>query len=286
MTVDVTSADCLGQRSHICDHGIATVPDTDVHHAAAIVDKTIVGQYLCHRRPTAGPSVGKEPVIGSTCRVFQRPRLRVQFVKPSECGVEVCLVEDFDAAEPVTFDGENVDHLPLGVKALWRGPFHRGGDDGSEFAQPMHSLYADPDVRSEVPHGTNRCSHINLIDRYARSMIYVHRIRRRRGEFVLIERGVGPCNHRPRMRVGGRFADEVAGIEFREGSAEVVGVEHDVCGYLVVGVDLGDAQHLETEIPVLQLAIREVDTSKREALPADRNDSRSSVRPSRKGSHV
>jgi len=68
------------------------------------------------------------------CRVFQSRHLRVQFFKPGKGGIEVFLVEDFEMADQVTFDGENADHLPLGVKSLWRCSFHRLGDDGSEFA--------------------------------------------------------------------------------------------------------------------------------------------------------
>ena len=89
---------------------------------------------LGHRGPVAGLEVGQEAVISLGCRVFQPRRLRVQFVKSGERGVEVCLVEDFDAAEQVAFDCENVDHPPLGIKALWRGPFQHLGRDGSEFA--------------------------------------------------------------------------------------------------------------------------------------------------------
>ena len=41
------------------------------------------------------------------------------------------------------------------------------------------------------------------------------------------ERREGTYDHRPRMRVSGRFAGEVSGIEFLEGSLEVVEVERD-----------------------------------------------------------
>ena len=95
-----------------------------------------------------------------------------------------------------------VDHPPLGVKALLRGPFQHLGDDGSEFVEPMHGLDVDAEVRSDVPHGTKSCGQISPLDRYERSMIDVNRIRSRRGKFVPIERGVGPCNHRPRVARG------------------------------------------------------------------------------------
>ena len=57
------------------------------------------------------------------CRVFRPWRLRLQFLKSGERGVEVCLVEYFAAADQVAFDRENADRAPLGVEALLRGPF-------------------------------------------------------------------------------------------------------------------------------------------------------------------
>ena len=42
-----------------------------------------------------------------------------------------------------------------------------------------------------------------------------------------VERGVGARDDRPRVRVGGRFAGEVAGIELLEGGVDVVEVERD-----------------------------------------------------------
>ncbi len=42
----------------------------------------------------------------SACRVFQPRHLRVQLVEAGERGVEVRLVEDFAAVDPVVFDGQ------------------------------------------------------------------------------------------------------------------------------------------------------------------------------------
>ena len=64
--------------------------------------------------------------------------------------VEVGLVENLEAADQVAFDREDVDHPPLGVEALWRGPVRRVGDDRSEVAKPMHGLDVDVDVGDEV----------------------------------------------------------------------------------------------------------------------------------------
>ena len=42
-----------------------------------------------------------------------------------------------------------------------------------------------------------------------------------------VERGVAAVMSRPRVRVGGRLAGEVAGVEFLEGGVDVVEVERD-----------------------------------------------------------
>ena len=105
----------------------------------------------------------------SSARAFGLPRfpaaaLRLQFFEAGERGVEVCLVEYFAAAEEVTLDRENLDHSPLGVKALLRGPLQRLGHDGSDFAEPMHRLDVDVDVRGEVQHDVHSRGQINPLD--------------------------------------------------------------------------------------------------------------------------
>ena len=102
-------------------------------------------------------------------------------------------------------------------------------------------------VRSHV--GADVCGQITRLDRCERPMVDVDPVRRRRGEFVSVERGVGPCDDRPCVRVGGRFAGEVPGVELLEGGVDVVEVEHDARRDPVVGVDLDDAEHLDGETP-------------------------------------
>jgi hypothetical protein len=83
----------VGQGSQICDYDIAAFPESDIHHAVAIFDEGVVGQYLGHRRPVTGPEVRKKAFLCSTCSVFKSPRLRVQLLEVGERGVEVFLVE-------------------------------------------------------------------------------------------------------------------------------------------------------------------------------------------------
>ena len=67
-----------------------------------------------------------------------------------------------------------------------------------------------------------------------------------------------PDDDRPRVRVGGRFAGEVAGVELLEGGVDVVGVELDGRRDPVVGVDLDDVEHLGVD---LAAAHKETDTT-------------------------
>lgn len=85
--------EALGECSHICHHGIATIPETDIHHSTSIIDETVRGQDLGYRRPIVGARAVKEPVFCAACRVLQPPRLAVQLIEPRERGVEVGLVE-------------------------------------------------------------------------------------------------------------------------------------------------------------------------------------------------
>ena len=59
-----------------------------------------------------------------------------------------------------------------------------------------------------------------------------------------VVRGLDLRNGRPYVRVGGRFAGEVPGVEFRDGGVDVVDVKPDVRHDPVVGVDLNDAEQL------------------------------------------
>ncbi len=93
-----------------------------------------------------------------------------------------------------------------------------------------------------------------------------------------VERGVGPRDDRPRVRVGGRFAREVPSVELREGGVDVVEVERDACRDPLVGVDLDDAERLGVERLGSLVAAREATTTEDEALAAGRNDGRRDVR--------
>ena len=154
MTVDVTFVEPeVGDRSHVRDFGIPTASDARVHDPTAIIGDNVVGQYLGQRVPVAGREVRPEALGHLACRVFQPRRRPTELVEPRKRGVDVCLVEHLAAVDQVAFDRQKVDHPPLGVEALLRGPMCRLGDDRSEVAQPMHSLDVDLDVRRVVPGG-------------------------------------------------------------------------------------------------------------------------------------
>ncbi len=144
----------------------------------------------------------------------------MKFVKAGERGVQVCLVEKFVAADSIAFDSDKVNHSPLGGEAFWRGPIRRIGDDRAEAAEPMHRLDAGAEVRREVPNGAYGCRQVTRVDRGERPVVDDDPVCRRK--FVPVERGGGPRDDRPRVRVGGRFTGEVPSIEFFEGSVDVV----------------------------------------------------------------
>ena len=257
----------------------ATVSDPDVHDPTAIVDGKVVGQYLRHRVPVAGREVSHEAVVYLACGVLQPWRRAAEFVEPRERGVEVCLVEHLAAIDQVAFDRRDVDHPPLGLEALLRGPVRHVGDDRSEVAQPMHSLDVDAEVRREVPawRGCMRSGHrARMLTARRWSMFTQSGVVA--GSSCRLSCGVCPRDDRPRVCVGGRFAGEVSGVELLEGGVDVVGVERDERRDPLVGVDLDDAEHLGVERLGPLVAAREAGTTEGEALPAGRNDGRRHVR--------
>ena len=159
------------------------------------------------------------------CRVFQPRRRPAELVEPRERGVDVCLVEQFDAVDQVAIDGGKDDLSPLGFEAVLRGPADRLGEDRSEVAQLMHSLDVDDDVRCEVPRGTHVCGQVAGRERSRSPVIDVHPVRHQLGHFAPVGCGKGLRDDRPRVRVGGRFAGEVPGVELLEGGVDVVEVE-------------------------------------------------------------
>ena len=64
------------------------------------------------------------------------------------------------------------------------------GDDCSEVAQPMHGLDVELRVRREVPRGTEICDHVARRERCQPPVVDVDQVRRRRRQFVPVERGV------------------------------------------------------------------------------------------------
>ena len=96
--------------------------------------------------------------------------------------------------------------------------------------------------------GADVCGHVAGRERSPAPVVDVHPVRRRRGEFVPVERGVGPADDRPRVRVRRRFAGEVSGVELLDGGVDVVEVEHDERRDPLVGVDLDDVEHLGVEL--------------------------------------
>ena len=86
----------VGGLTQFRNHDITTRPQPGIHHATAIVAKTVVGQNVGHRRPVLGAQVRKEAFGRLACGVLKPPCLQVQLVEPGERGVEVFLIEQLD----------------------------------------------------------------------------------------------------------------------------------------------------------------------------------------------
>ena len=76
---------------------------------------------LRHGVPVAGREVRPEAFDHSARRVFQPRRRPAELVEARERGVEVGLVEYFEAVDQVAFDRQKYDRPPLGFEALLRG---------------------------------------------------------------------------------------------------------------------------------------------------------------------
>src|ERR1700733_3957046 len=110
------------------------------------------------------------------------------------------------------------------------------GDDRSKVVEPMHRLDMDAEVWREVPNGADGRGHVAGLERCTLPVIDGDPVRR--GNFVPVERGVATSDNRPWVRVSGRFAGEVSGIELGEGGVDVVRVERDKRDHPLVVVDL------------------------------------------------
>ncbi len=89
----------------------------------------------------------------------------------------------------------------------------------------MHCLDVDLDVLVEIPAGPEVFETFTGCKRCHPAVVDAHHVRRCRREFAPIVRNVCIRNHRPGIRVRGRFASEIAGVELFEGGVDVVGVE-------------------------------------------------------------
>src|ERR1700730_1231942 len=171
----------------------------------------------------------------------------MQFLKAGERGVEVCLVEELEPGDQVAFKCEKGDLAPFESGGLVGGPSNYFCDDHPMVAQPVHSFEVPLDVRGDAIGSTYVRGYVTRRERYSPTVVDVHTVRRRRGDFVSVVRGLDLRNGRPYVRVGARFACEVSSIEFLEGGVEVVEVERDVGYHPLIDVDLEYAQRLTVE---------------------------------------
>src|SRR5947209_14472361 len=168
---------------------------------------------------------------------------------------------------------QDVDSPPFGVEALLGRPVRRPGDKGAEVRQPVYRLDVHLDVRCDVPRGMDVRDHVGF-ESYPAPVIDVQAVRRRRWNLATIERGIRARNHRPRVRVRGGFAGQVARVKLLECGVDVVAVEYDDGVDPVVGVDRDDAEHLSNDLTGPRATHRGTNANKREVWPAARDDGR------------
>src|ERR1700733_4203828 len=143
------------------------------------------------------------------------------------------------------------------------------GYDRSENIWPMHRFDVDLEVWREVPNGAERRGH--GAGRKRGSSPVVDGAPIPCGEFLPVERGVVTRDHRPCVSVGGRFAGEIAGFKFVEGSVDVVGLEHDGGRNSVVVVDLDSRERRNGKRLWCPVSACQRETNEREALSAGRD---------------
>ncbi len=152
----------------------------------------------------------------------------------------------------------------------------RIGANRSQIVQPVDNLGVGPDGLVDFPPGMDVCGHLAGRERNHPAMVNRHAVGRIRGQLLPADRGVGSRDHRPRVRVGCRFAGEISGIELGDGVVEVVQLEYDKRSDLIVRVDFDDAQHLRGELRGPATADR--GAREDEALAADCDDDERRVR--------
>ena len=116
----------VGDRAHVRDLGVPTVPDPRVDHSTAIVSGKVVGQHLRHGVPVAGREVRQEAFGHLAGRVFQPRRRPGELIEPRDRGVEVCLVEELAAADQVAVEREKATIRHSASKPSCEVPFARG----------------------------------------------------------------------------------------------------------------------------------------------------------------
>ena len=88
----------------VLDEGVPPGLQVGVYHPTAVVESDVVNHHLRHGVPVAGGESLQKAIGHLACRVFEPPRRLPEFVEPHERGVEVRLVEELAAIDPVTFD--------------------------------------------------------------------------------------------------------------------------------------------------------------------------------------
>src|SRR6202000_78967 len=154
-------------------------------------------------------------------------------------------------------------------------------DNGPQAGDSMYRLNVDAEIWGDVPKLADQCGLVTRVRRNEPPVIDGDPVRR--GYFVPVERVVEPRDDRPRPRVGGRFAGEVSGVEFREGGVDVVRIETHAEVEKAGFADFYDLQHLDGDWLIVVFGVAVADVVQREARSPDGNRLRRHLDAARAG---
>src|ERR1700735_19406 len=106
----------------------------------------------------------------------------------------------------------------------------------------MHSFDVERDVLVEIPPGTEIFDHVTSRESCSPPMVFILEIRCRGWKFAPVNRAIRPYDDGPCVRVGGRLAGELAGIELSDGGVDVFEVERNGRYDPLLYVDLDDVE--------------------------------------------
>ena len=111
---------------------MSTVLSFGADDSSVIDSDVVVRDRLSHGIPVASRQVRPHVLEYARRHVFQSRCRAGELFESCDCSVEVGLVKNLHAVDPVCSDRYERNHLPLDLKALVRNPVCRVGIDSSK----------------------------------------------------------------------------------------------------------------------------------------------------------